>query len=173
VLIGGMIHDLGVRQHKGGRHKGEPWAAFQVQDGHGSVKCQFFAPGYRDHAHLIKDDAIVFIRGSVDDPAKDEGNFGIRVRVSEVITGEQIRERHTRSVTLRLKTGQADEELLTQVQKVLLANQGRCDVYLEFENASAERALVRVSSRYFVSPTARFEHEMTQLLGEGALAFAR
>ncbi|MBM4084830.1 MAG: DNA polymerase III subunit alpha, partial [Planctomycetes bacterium] len=163
VIVGGMVlrADLGLTK------RGDPMITGEIEDMEGTTRFIMFKEQVAKFKDIVKPDAILFLRGGVDTVQSPS------IRVADVIPIENAYERLTGRVTIKLSAG-ADaglsEERLTALRDLLAAHPGQCPVFLEME-AENRRTLIRVGQRLAVLPSQKFSAAVSNLLGEGHLAF--
>jgi DNA polymerase-3 subunit alpha len=119
---------------------------------------------YAEYQALIKQDAIVFIKGRLE-WEEDMPRF----IASEVYSVQSVAGRMTRSVLIEFSPEASSEENLHKIQAILAQNSGPTPVYISFLDASGGRSDMIIDRSLYVSPNQDFVETVEKLLGEGSV----
>jgi DNA polymerase III alpha subunit len=133
-----------------------------------------FAETYERLADLLKEQALLFLVGTVD-RSRDRPSIIVR----DVVPLEQSLERLTGSILLRLHGPAAaaplpgisppgsPQEVLQRLSTVLAQHKGPCPVYVQLRPAHKPdvRATIRVDKQWYVAPSRALVEELEDLLG--------
>ena len=164
VVLGGMIGPVRPLFTKKGRNAGAKMAAFDFEDLAGKTSCIIFPQDYEKHQELVREDAIVFIRGQVDRRREEPS-----VRVSQVFTLEEGQRALTQAVVIRLHEVGLDDALMENLRQVLAAHPGTVPIYIELVSRTHGRTTLRAGDSLSVSADAAFQRDVANLLGEDHL----
>ncbi len=161
--IGGVIG--ACRQLK--TRKGDRMAVFTLEDSQGGVEVIAFPEAYQRAGSLIESGTMVLVRGKLE---RDEES--VRVLASEITSIEDVRERLTREVAIRL-TVPAGRGLFEALGEIFSRHRGDRRVSFEIELPGDSRRLrvkADVSSQIRVRPSSRLVAEVEQVVGRGAVS---
>ena len=127
--------------------KGTPMAFATLEDYNGSIELLFFGEAYEKYRDLLIEESITGMLGKVD---LKRGTP--QVIVEEVRKPEEMEERETGEVHIRLDDTIGDEEGMYRLRADLLEYPGGCPVFIHVNlNGSGHEAVVRVSGQLTVS----------------------
>lgn len=93
------------------------------------------------------------------------------IRIRELGSLDKAHEKLTSSVTIRFDGEHLVDDNLDRLREILLANNGKCPVFLDMTTHGNGRALVKVDRDYYVKPSLAFRMQAEQLLGHGSVVF--
>ncbi len=163
VILGGMIGALKLRHTKNPK-PGKPskYAAFDLEDHDGLLRCIVWPEPYAQFAELIRPDAILIVRGAVDRrPGSEEANL----IVSELVTLEDAPARLTAGIRVRIIEQRHGQRGLEQLHEILRGYPGSCPLHLHLALADGTQVACRCHQR--VEVNAEMRHRMDELLGPG------
>jgi DNA polymerase-3 subunit alpha len=139
-----------------------PMAVLTVEDVSGQCEAVVFPGVYEEYRDLLTEEAMVFLRGTVD-RRRERAN----IVVEEVVPMDAAVERLTGALLLRLPAG-ADDALLGRLGEVLRAHGGDRPVRLEVTPQARPdvRAQIRVGPELHVAPSRALVAELAELLDE-------
>ena len=168
VLLGGMISDVRITHARKSRSGNTKMARFTFSDLEQSIECLIFPDDYLRCQEYIVEEAVVFIRGTLDRTRESPVLI-----VTKVLTYEQLARESTRAVLLRLTLSQHSPYLIEEIQNILQRSPGRCPVYIEIRDRLNRRALFALDKSLSVDvPTLDCE-ALEQLLGKDGVYFQR
>jgi DNA polymerase III subunit alpha len=150
-----------------------------IDDIEGQVELLVFAKTYEDNNEAVQDDAVVLVKGRVDQ--KEEGEIklvAMEVDVFEPSQDEVSRARENRArreaiadgpVVLRIDAGAFGPDLLEELRVLFGSFRGETEVFLEMRTREGVRKL-QFGAEYRVEPSHALNAELHALLGPGALA---
>jgi len=163
VTIGCMIAQVRPTVTKTGRSAGKKMAILTVEDVTGKCGAVVFPAAFQRQAELIRPEAIVFLRGTVDRRRQRPS-----IVVDELVPIDRAVEQLTGSMVLRLPASADPGDALGRLREVLAHHRGTCPVFIELTPVS--RAEVRVTLRagrqWYVAPSRALVAELAALLGE-------
>jgi DNA polymerase-3 subunit alpha len=160
VWIGGIVS--GCRQLK--TKKGDRMAAFVLDDPTGTVEVVVFPDAFGKYGSLVENDALVAVRGKLE---KDDETM--RLVASELLPIDDVRERITQEVAVRLAMPPQDRGTLEALAEILSRHRGDRRVALEIELRSGHPIRVRADLALRVKPTPRLVLEVEQVCGSGSI----
>ena len=160
VVIGGMITRVRYNLTKTGRTAGAKMAVFTLEDLQGQVEVVAFPEVLNRYADLVKDDAVIFVKGKLDF-RRERPN----ILASELIPIEQIREKVAAKVRIRLNAGDVTEKKVAEIKSICQHHKGKSPVLVAIRT---EKGMVRAAAdkALSVNPDPEFCRKMKQLLGE-------
>ena len=166
VTVGCMIADVRERITRSGRSKGRKMAILTVEDLTGTCDATVFADVFESCRPLLREEAIVFVRGTIDRRRQRVG-----LLVNQLIPIDRAIEEITGSLTLRLPAASDPGDLLAGLGEILGRHSGACPVHLELTPVSrAEaRVTVRLDRRWHIAPGRALLDELAELLDEESL----
>lgn len=159
VTIGGIVTKTEKRFNKDGK----PWVAFVLEDFSGSVEVLIFTNRYKDYVGVIREDAILIVKGRAD--IKENSR---RVLAEEIIALSQ-KASVTPCVSITIDSARFEEELLVKIKNILLHHPGQSPVIIKvFENGEEIHA-VKLGEFYSVEIQSDLLAKLKSLLGERAV----
>jgi len=156
--VGGVVTSL---QRKYTR-KQDLMAVFELEDLEGSIEVMVFPRSMLKFGHVLRDDAVVLVKGRV------KANDDERQMIANEVEVFENRER-TGSVTVKLGAPALEQAKLNALKALLQRHPGDADVLIEFEDLGTKKT-VRLSREYGVDPASALMGELRVLLGAGAFS---
>jgi DNA polymerase-3 subunit alpha len=156
VTIAGVIGSVNRRYTR----KGDPMVYFSVEDLQGSVEAVAFPRTVAEHGPMIREDAIVVMRGRVDHRG-DDVKFMVQ-SISEPNLSED------RTVRVRVPATRLSSAVVEDLKLVLTNHPGSAPVYIHMTADSGEKVL-RVGAEHNVEPRSALFAELRELLGPQAI----
>jgi DNA polymerase III subunit alpha len=156
VTVAGIVGSVTRRYSRSGDLM--LWA--QVEDLSGSVEVMFFPKIVADVGPLIRDDAILVVRGRL-----DRGSDDVKV------IAQQVREPNLtleKAVRLRVPAPSMSQDLVGNLRRVLSHHPGPVPVFLHLAGGAAD-TVVRLGGEYTVEPRVSLYAELRELLGSDAV----
>jgi len=163
VVVGGFV--TAVKHHTTSR--GDRMAFVTLETLTGPCEITVFADVFAKCAGLLVQDMVVMIPGRVSMRNDEAGLIA-----SDVVRIEDVEQRLTKAVHIRLSTVGLDSVLLEELATILGERPGRCDVYLHCCTPERDEITVHATSACRVAPTEELRREVTRLLGEDCLWFS-
>jgi DNA polymerase-3 subunit alpha len=167
VTLGGLIKSVRVLITKTGKSAGSKMAIFDLEDLAGTIGCVIFPRDYQQFQELVQADRVVFVRGHVDRQREEP-----QVRTSEVLDLAEGQRRFSQAVVIRLYEQALSDETLMTLREAVAAHPGPLPLYLELEDPSGERTLIRTGDPFRVSMDAALRRDLENLLGDGHVVLA-
>lgn len=152
ATIGGVIGSLNRRYTRAQK----PMVYFTVEGLTGAVEAVAFPNVIEEYGPMIREDAIVVLRGRVDHRGDD-----VKFIVQSVNEPELT---HDDSVRLRVAASRMSEAVAQKLKLVLANHPGTSPVYIHMVGDKGER-IVRVSSEHAVNPRSALFAELRELFG--------
>ncbi|KUP06662.1 DNA polymerase III DnaE [Bacillus coahuilensis m2-6] len=142
--------------------KGDVMAFVKLTDQTGEVDGVVFPEQYRKSAGLLKNGAILLIKGYM-----EIRNDQKQLVIQSIHTMEQAEElslAYAKALYIRLtKTSTAEDDLLEEIREHLLQSRGKTNVILHFEK---DQHSIQLDQKYSVKPTNQWLMELAELVGE-------
>ena len=155
--IGGVLTNL----QKKWTRKGDLMAVFDLEDLGGSVEVTVFPKTMAEHGHKLEEDAIVLVRGRLD----DRRGAVPKILCHEVEVIEMGDLPSSRPVRLRLPIDRVSRSTVDELKELLSAHPGDAEVYLHL----GDRQVLRLPIDYCVNPSGGLVGELRVLLGAEAV----
>ena len=155
--IGGVLTNL----QKKWTRKGDLMAVFDLEDLGGSVEVTVFPKTMAEHGHKLEEDAIVLVRGRLD----DRRGAVPKILCHEVEVVEMGDLPSSRPVRLRLPIDRVSRSTVEELKELLSAHPGDAEVYLHL----GDRQVLRLPIDYCVNPSGGLVGELRVLLGAEAV----
>ncbi len=155
--IGGVLTNL----QKKWTRKGDLMAVFDLEDLGGSVEVTVFPKTMAEHGHKLEEDAIVLVRGRLD----DRRGAVPKILCHEVEVVEMGDLPSSRPVRLRLPIDRVSRSTVDELKELLSAHPGDAEVYLHL----GDRQVLRLPADYCVNPSGGLVGELRVLLGAEAV----
>jgi len=162
VLLGGMISGLALKTVQKSRSGLTRMAKLTFEDLSGSVPAMLWPEEFAKNEAVVKDDAIVFIRGTLDrrrDPAE--------LIISRVIPIERAAAELSRGVVVTLRKG-IHEDKLESLHRQVRKRPGNLDLYLEICGLGrVRRAVYKAGSNLKLRHDDRLVADLEAAVGQG------
>ncbi len=152
ATIAGVIGSINRRYTR----KGDPMVYFSVEDLQGSVEAVAFPKTVAEHGPMIREDAIVVMRGRVDHRG-DDVKFIVQA-VSEPDMTEDL------TVRVRVSASRLSTSVVENLKLVLSNHPGSAPVFIHMTSDGGEKVL-RVGAEHNVEPRSALFAELRELLG--------
>ncbi|GMR01979.1 MAG: DNA polymerase III subunit alpha [Acidimicrobiia bacterium] len=156
ATIAGVIGSINRRYTR----KGDPMVYFSVEDLQGSVEAVAFPKTVAEHGPMIREDAIVVLRGRVDHRGDD-----VKFIVQSIAEPELS---ENRSVRVRVPASRLSSKVVGHLKSVLLNHPGSAPVFIHMTSDGGEKVL-RVGADHNVEPRSALFAELRELLGPKAV----
>jgi DNA polymerase-3 subunit alpha len=156
VSIGGLVSALRVMRTK----KGDLMAVVQLEDWEGVVETLIFPETYAKVQKLLEVDAPIFVKGKLDN---DEST--IKLLATDIYPIERIKEILSRTVTIRINTTLAPQDIAERLQPIIDEKRGSAEIIFELEFPGRFTALVRPNPYVKISPDREFVESVERICG--------
>ncbi|MFM8305294.1 MAG: DNA polymerase III subunit alpha, partial [Actinomycetota bacterium] len=158
-VVGGIVTALSRRYTK----RGDPMATFVLEDLGAAMEVMVFPKTMADYGHTLEDDAIVCVRGRLDQRDDVPKMIAIEITRPDLVLdgGPPVR--------LRTKPGALSEQRITRLKELLLEHPGESQVFVQLEGADKVTVL-RLGDEFCVDPTNGLFAELRILLGADCIA---
>ena len=158
VFVAGEVISVRPIMTKNGRSM----AMLEIEDESGTIRAVMFPDCWQEYGNLVREDAILFLGGTV-----DKSNDRLGIIVTEVVGIDEAREKLTQSVRLRLQRSGLDTRVLDDLYGLCERHAGRCPVLLEIRMPDDRAVLIRAGRDVTIRPSDAFDAEVNSLLGGG------
>lgn len=152
ATIAGVVGSVNRRYTRAGK----PMMYFAVEDLQGSVEAVAFPNTVAEHGPMIREDAVLVMRGRVDHRGDD-----VKFIVSEISEPDLTADR---SVRLRVSASRLSPTVVGRLKDVLANHPGTAPVYIHMRGDAGEKVL-RVGAEHRVDPRSALFAELQELFG--------
>jgi DNA polymerase-3 subunit alpha len=156
VAIGGLVSALRVMRTK----KGDLMGVVLLEDWEGIVEVLVFPEAYAKVQKLLEPDAPIFVKGKLDN---DEST--IKILATDIYPIERVKEILSRTVTIRIDTSMAPDDIAERLQPIIDEKRGSAEVIFELEFPGRYTALVRPNPYVKISPDREFVESVERICG--------
>jgi DNA polymerase-3 subunit alpha len=156
IAIGGLVSALRVMRTK----KGDQMGVLLLEDWEGVVEVLVFPDTYAKSQKLLDIDAPIFVKGKLDN---DESN--IKILATDIYPIERIKEILSRTVTIRIDTASAPNDIAEKLQPIIDEKRGSAEIVFELEFPGRFTALVRPNPYVKISPDREFVESVERICG--------
>ena len=167
VVLGGILTSIKFSQTKNPRpgSQATKYAMFDLEDTAGLMRSILWPEDFLQYGHLVTADRIIVVRGTIDKrPGSEEANL----IVNELVPMEDLANRFTRGVRIRIHEERHSERTLEQLYEILRGYPGNCDLQFVIHLADGSRALCP-SEGMRVALSTEMRARVDELLGPGNL----
>ena len=172
VVVGCMISAVRGKVAKSGKSAGKKWAILEFEDLDGKIEGMCFADCFEDisrqYPDVLKNEQIVFVRGSID-KRREQPCLIVR----DVIPVAESAAKLTTAIKLDIDPLRHTPEMLVQVKPILQKHRGGCDVYLQVASdkvcGDRKKLTLRFDNELRVRPSAEMVGEVEHVLGHGSV----
>lgn len=157
VLLGGIISKAKFTTT---RKTNEKMAIVTLEDLNGVVDCLVFPSTFAKCGGLIKQDAIIFIKGRVSLREEEP-----KIVASEIVTLDSVRAKYTKAVMVNVVTAGLEKNSLENLKKILSRYPGRVPVYLNFVKPDGKHTTVATGRTLSVEPHEGLVRDIEKVLG--------
>ncbi len=165
VYLGGMLASLKFSHTKnprpGSTHT--KYVMFDLEDMSGIIRCILWPEEFANFGHLVRPDAILVVRGSIDRRA---GSEETNVIVNELIPLDQLAGRYTRGIEIRVEESPKSAEQLEKLYEIVRGYPGNCSLQILLSLADGNQARL-TAGKLRVNVDAQMRERIDDLLGPG------
>ena len=137
-----------------------------LEDLEGMVETLVFPSTFSKAANLIKQDAIVFVKGRLSLREEEP-----KLVANEVASLDSVRMKYTKTVIIDLLTAGLETVSLEKLKKILARYPGRIPVYLTFVKPDGKRTLVSANRTLSVEPHEGLVRDVEKVFGRDVVSF--
>jgi DNA polymerase III subunit alpha len=156
ATIAGVVGSVNRRYTR----KGDPMVYFAVEDLQGSVEVVAFPKAVAEFGPMIREDAVLVLRGRVDHRG-DDVKFIAQSATEPDLSSD-------RSVRLRVPASRLSPTVVARLKDVLQNHPGTAPVYIHMQGDTGERVL-RVGQEHRVDPRSALFAELQELFGPSSV----
>ena len=164
VILGGMLSSIKIAHTKNPK-PGRPskYGMFDLEDHDGIMRCICWPEQFAEVGELIKPDAILIVRGSIDKrPGSEEANL----IVNDLITLDEAPSRLTQGIIIRVMEKEHGKDGLEKLYEILRGYPGDCPLQLQLWLEDG-RAVSCQCKKLRLDITPEMRHRVDALLGAG------
>ncbi|MDP2912448.1 MAG: DNA polymerase III subunit alpha [Candidatus Omnitrophota bacterium] len=163
VLIGGIITKAKFTTT---RRTNEKMAIITLEDLDGDIEVLVFPSTFSKAAGLVKQDAIVFIKGRLSMREEEP-----KIIANEIAALDAVRMKYTKRVIVELVTAGLEKMSLEKLKKVLSRYPGGVPVYLDFMKPDGKRDIVSIDRTLSVEPHEGLVRDIEKIFGRDVVSF--
>ncbi len=156
ATIAGVIGAVNRRYTRAG----DPMVYFSLEDLQGSVEAVAFPKTVAEFGPMIREDAVVVMRGRVDHRGDDVKFIAQSISEPELSVD--------RSVRVRVSASRMSPAVVAKLKDVLMNHPGTAPVYIHMQGDAGEKVL-RVGAEHRVDPRSALFAELQELLGPSSV----
>ncbi len=141
-------------------------AYVQLEDLEGSTEVIFFPNCLEEYAPLLKQDALIYVKGRVDSRQEVA-----KVLAKEVIPLSEVERHLAKSVHIKLITTGLEQETLLSLKEVLQSYPGNCSVYFCLKDSPHREIILGGNSELTIEPGPELMKKVEELVGDGSISF--
>ena len=162
VIIGGMVKSIRNIVTKNGRNAGAKMAVFVLEDLQGSCEVVLFPKSLEKNAELLEIDKIVFVKGKVDS-SRENSN----VLADELIDIEEVSDRLSARVQIKLTTLDVTEECLISIRSVCEKYRGKSPLHISLMTNDGHKVWLEADRKLSVRPDTDLYTRLESVVGAG------
>ncbi|MFH1753847.1 MAG: DNA polymerase III subunit alpha [Candidatus Omnitrophota bacterium] len=162
AFVGGIINKVKFTVTK---RTGEKMAIVKLEDLKGMVEVLVFPSTFQKIGGLIKDDAIIFVKGRISLREQDP-----KIMADDIIPLDEVKKRYTKSVAINVMSAGLEKNTLNTIKGILANHRGPIPVYVTITTPSDRKVDIQASDDLRVQPTDEMIKDIEDLLGEGAVS---
>ena len=163
ISIGGLVSAVRVMRTR----KGDLMGVVLLEDWEGIVEVLIFPETYAKSQNLLDADAPIFIKGKLDN---DDSNT--KILATDVYPIERVKEILSRTVTIRINSNLAPEDIAMKLQPIIDEKRGSAEIVFELEFPGRFTALVRPNPYVKISPDREFVESVERICGRDTVRLA-
>ncbi len=158
VQVAGVINRIKNIQRRG---TAETMAYFTLEDEEGSVEAIAFPELFKNNRDLLKKDALVIVKGTVDRTEK-----GTKLISNKIAKIDGFGSRNGLKCEISIKYPIADSLILENLREALSGSSGECPLYLKMDLPDSE---VFIATGLQIDPSSMLIGKLEGILGKGAV----
>ena len=164
ICLGGVISAIKFAHTKNGR-PGSPtkYANFDLEDIDGTVRCIMWPGQFDQFGQHVEHDAIVIVKGSID---RRGGGDEVNVIAKEMIPLDEVGNRFTRGIRIRLNEAKHDSQCLSNVREIVRGYPGDLELQIILCLENGYQVHVK-SHRHKITVNDQLCNRIDDLLGVG------
>lgn len=156
VTLGGLVGAITRRWTK----NGDPMIFFQLEGLEGSVEALCFPRTVKEVGHVVVEDSIVIVTGSLDHRGDD-----VKIVVREM---REVEIRDDQLVRLSVPATRLSPDVVRRLKQILANHPGPAQVLLHMTSEEGQKVL-KLSDQHRVEPRSALFAEIKELLGQKAV----
>ncbi len=162
LVVGGVVTRLRRNKIRSGRNAGRMMGRFVLEDLQGSVPVAVFSDKLQQFGHLLEDEAIVLVKGSLRSRGGDA-----ELTAEEITPLETETEKLVDQIELRIRGDLSTREML-ELRDCLIEHRGDTPVSLEL--ALEDRTVkIRPGDRFKVAAGPELDRSVESIVGPGSV----
>lgn len=163
ILIGGIISKVKFTVTK---RTGEKMAIVGLEDLDGSVESLVFPATFAKAAPLIKQDAVIFMKGRLSLREEEP-----KIIVNEVSALESVKMKYTKAISIDLMIAGLEVNSLEKLKKVLSRYPGPVPALLKLTKPDGSRSVVTMGDNFLIEPHEGLVRDIEKIFGQDVVTF--
>lgn len=138
-----------------------------IEDAQGQIEIVLFSKTLEKHKHLLKKDKIVFIEGKI---KFDHFNSSYKIIVFKMKKLSQIREKHTKHITINLENKQIKNSTLEKISNILNNySKGKTPLYINIQNTKYNKNIIKYKKNWTIFPSNSCLNKIKHIVGKNKI----
>lgn len=163
VLLGGIISKA---KYTVTRKTNEKMAIISLEDLDGTVEVLVFPSAFSKAAGLVKQDAIVFVKGRLSLREEEP-----KIIANEIAALDSVKMKYTKALVIELVTAGLETTALEKLKRVLSRYPGQVPIYLNFKKPDGYRTMVSIGKTFGVEPHEGLVRDIEKIFGRDVVNF--
>ena len=148
------------------RRTNEKMAIVTLEDLDGVVEALVFPTTFSKYGGLVKQDAIVFVKGRMNLREEEP-----KIVVNEIAALESVKMKYTKTIMISLLTAGLETSALDKLKRVLSRYPGSVPVYLNFAKPDGNRTVVSIGRNFAIEPHEGLVRDIEKIFGQDVVNF--
>lgn len=162
IFLGGIVNKVKFTITK---RTSEKMAIMKLEDLKGMVEVLVFPSTFQKVGSLIKDDAIIFVKGRISLREQDP-----KLIADDIIPLDEVKRRFTKFVSINVRSAGLEKQMLDSIKGVLTGYKGSIPVYITITTSDDHKIDIQACDDLRVQPSDDLIKELEELLGEGTVS---
>lgn len=162
ILLGGIVNKAKFTITK---KTGEKMAIVKLEDLKGVVEVLVFPSVFQKVGYLIKNDAIIFVKGRASLREQEP-----KLIADDITPLEEVKNKFTKSLVINVLSAGLQKNILNSIKGILANYRGSIPVFLTIVTPDDERIDIQAGGELQVQPNESLIKELEDLLGEDAIS---
>lgn len=159
VFVAGIVTSVQERYSK----NGNPFCIFKLEDYNSSLEMSLFGNDYINLGRFVAPDRFLYIKGKVQARWGSQDNWEFKPIHIQLLP--EVREKLCKEIYVQLDLEKANNQLVKQINELVKANPGACDLMMTVYDKEEKIDLTMVSRRTKVSVQNEFLEELKSMEG--------
>lgn len=162
IFLGGIVNKVKFTITK---RNSEKMAIIKLEDLKGIVEVLVFPSTFQKVGGLIKEDAIIFVKGRISLREQDP-----KLIADDIIPLDEVKRRFTKFVSIHVRSAGLEKQTLDSIRGILTGYKGSIPVYITITTSDDHKIDIQACDDLRVEPSDDLIKELEELLGEGTVS---